>query len=713
MTNYPEQLDTNDTLYLVHDSLRCVLSEDYNPGDANIIVNQNPITANFPASGIITLTEQCGDIDQRAISFYYSGTTDNSFTGLVLLRGFTDVPKPKKLTDVTQNVMAEHHDSIKDALISIEQMAGTLGQLGTVPLQGTMQQRISYLRNLVLKPKAWFSASITIGAAPLTVNFTDLSLRAPSTFVWDFGDGTTQTVNYPLIPAGFIEGTSAKAPPSGSVTKTYITPGIYSVSLTVTNRFGTDSITIVNLISVRTQAPNFATIEFTPTARQALIGSEIRTRTNTIVNIAVSDNGQQALDPIVSYNWNLSDDLVHPNFPVTEAKYSVGGYYDVILQTESKFGSYRVTVFPQVIDVIEKKNLWHGIFNPNLPQSYTNVLSLFEFGLISEVYKLKTFNNLLVTRNPEFLNDLPNEDQQVREFMRNNGLARRSLIDSGDNGTAMIYWATGSPDLHGKQHIQFSEFNGFFDSFVTPNIEGHTGGRLHRDWNWTALNGNGNIYFLFGTTGPKDAKTDSTKTTLNLNNLSLSDVDLTANDFENGADELLHQVGNGTNGEFSVYRSCWRDSTGFIARNDGTGTYFRIKSFYKTEGILSDQVQTIRKLADVPGPSKLEGELVPLTNGIYFFDNSGEVSVYNPITHVWAIGGPGLNSPAFSTLQDYTVSDFDSLSNTLIAAGDGDRTAYLSFDYSDNAFMKFNEVDATFSLLPPRPAGEQFGMIIY
>lgn len=713
MTNYPEQLDADATLYLVHDSLRVRLAEDYIPGNRKIIVDPDPVVLTFPPTGIITLTEQCSFIDDRAISFSYTGRAANSFTGLTLLQGFRDVPKPKRLTDVTQNVMAEHHNAIKDALISIEEMAGKKGEVGLVPLQGTMQQRISYLRELVLKPKSWFSADKRVGIAPLTVNFEDLSLRAPSKFVWDFGDGTTETINYPNIPAGFIEGTSLKPAPSGSVSKTYVSPGIYDVTLTTTNRFGTNGITIKEFINVRTQAPDPAVIEFVPTATQVLLGNIIRARTDSVISIVVDDNGEQPLDPIASYEWNLNDDLIHPNFPATEAEYAIGGYYDVVIRTNSQFGSYRITTFPKVIDVIERTNLWHGIFDPTSPNSPSKSLSLFEFGLVSEVYKLRTFNTLLVKRDQRFLNGLPNRDQQAREFLRNNGIAQRTLVDSGDGGTALLYWATGASDPHAKQHIQFSQFNGFFDTFVTPHIQGHPDGKLQRDWNWTSLDGTGNIYFLFGTTGRKDPQANPTKTTLNLNNLTPKNVDLAEHSLENGADELLTQVGDGSDGEFSVYRSCWRDSTGFIARNDGTGSYFRIKSFYKTEGILSDQIQTIRKLADIPGTTKLEGELVPLTNGIYFFNNSGEVSVYNPITDVWATGGPGVNSPAFSSLQDHAATNFDSLANTLIATGDGDRTAYLSFDYSSNAFMKFNEIDATFTLLNPRPSGEQFNFIVF
>src|ERR1039457_6223539 len=128
MSKYPVAIDTNDNLYLVHDALHTRLVEDYNPGDTSITVYPDLSLANFPATGIITLTDQCSEIDERAISFTYAGITLlNQFTNLVLLSGFVDIAKPKRFTVVTLNVVADHHNALKDALIAIEGMAGIQG----------------------------------------------------------------------------------------------------------------------------------------------------------------------------------------------------------------------------------------------------------------------------------------------------------------------------------------------------------------------------------------------------------------------------------------------------------------------------------------------------------------------------------------------------------------------------------------------------------
>ena len=79
-------------------------------------------------------------------------------------------------------------------------------------------------------PVAEFSGSPTSGSAPLLVNFTDLSTGDPTSWAWTFGDG----------------GTSTAANPSYS----YAANGVYTVSLTVTNAYGSDVATKVDYITV-------------------------------------------------------------------------------------------------------------------------------------------------------------------------------------------------------------------------------------------------------------------------------------------------------------------------------------------------------------------------------------------------------------------------------------------------------------------------------
>ena len=79
-------------------------------------------------------------------------------------------------------------------------------------------------------PTASFTPAPTSGSAPLTVQFTDTSSGGPTAWSWSFGDGGTATVQNPA--------------------HTYSVAGTYTVTLTVSNSLGSDTVTGSNLISV-------------------------------------------------------------------------------------------------------------------------------------------------------------------------------------------------------------------------------------------------------------------------------------------------------------------------------------------------------------------------------------------------------------------------------------------------------------------------------
>jgi PKD repeat protein len=81
-------------------------------------------------------------------------------------------------------------------------------------------------------PVANFNVNNNIICAGTTVQFTDLSQYAPNAWSWSFPGGTPATST------------------SQNPTVTYNTPGIYNVSLTVTNPYGNNSITLNNFIQV-------------------------------------------------------------------------------------------------------------------------------------------------------------------------------------------------------------------------------------------------------------------------------------------------------------------------------------------------------------------------------------------------------------------------------------------------------------------------------
>ncbi len=84
-------------------------------------------------------------------------------------------------------------------------------------------------------PQADFRAEGSPTTCTGVVQFTDLSLGAPSTWRWRFGDGTASLQQNPV--------------------HTYTTPGTYSVTLTVTNGQGSDSLTRSAYITYNNQVP--------------------------------------------------------------------------------------------------------------------------------------------------------------------------------------------------------------------------------------------------------------------------------------------------------------------------------------------------------------------------------------------------------------------------------------------------------------------------
>lgn len=90
--------------------------------------------------------------------------------------------------------MADHHNALKDAIISIQQQIG----LKDNPDPSTINGVLVALEKKWLIPKPIFKAYPTTGTAPLTVRLQNLSNSHGFRFLWTFGDGTSSTERSPL-----------------------------------------------------------------------------------------------------------------------------------------------------------------------------------------------------------------------------------------------------------------------------------------------------------------------------------------------------------------------------------------------------------------------------------------------------------------------------------------------------------------------------------
>lgn len=752
---FPNEIDNDDNLFLVHDNLKLKLAIDYTPGDTSILVSGDDAVFNqFPPTGIITLTEQYSEPDDRALSFFYESKGDLSFNEISILPEFKDCKKIADLTTVTMNVFNKHHNSLKDALIAAQNFIGVEGELDKAPFGDTLEGRLNFLKKLVYTPKAWFSLDNRIGIVPFCIKFKDESFRLGNSdveYYWNFGDGV-EFENSPsshvisatdIVPETNISTTPIKVldQDGGEIIKCYNEPGVYDVRLQVKNKYGEDSVTFKGLVIAKVEAPELAKLKLTPRSTQKIYNNplKIRTKTGIFVDVELEngedldnpgyslrgeklDDNNDPIDPIIEYTWDIADDVEHSNLPITKALFSVGGLYDIAVRVDTKFNSYRITKEDNIIDVIEDVNLWMWNFS-EYNENSSGVIKGYEFGLISETFKTLGNQSLNINRDNSFLNNLGqtsfDEGTELRaknEFDRNVNFTRRGNLNSGNNGVSLLMYSSGG--VLNNQTIKVNQYNGFSD--VYSNIDDIN----NKTWNWVALNSTDNTYFLLGS-GEEFASANENPNVPELQKFNLSALvatspqTLTSGYFENGADDLLKNISsfdeNGipTNGYFSTYRSAWKDNTGYILKNSGVNDFFRLSNFYKTNGTLINNVNSITKINDLVGRTVVEGQMVPMNSGMFVFNNSGQVSAWNINSNVWETLRQSSTTLAFRSLQDSNISSFDNEANTLLASSDGDSVAYLSFDYSQSAFIKFNLTNKTFSSAGGRPSGKQFMMGIF
>jgi PKD repeat protein len=164
-------------------------------------------------------------------------------------------------------------------------------------------------------PTASFSGSPTSGDGPLTVDFTDASTGSPTSWSWNFGDPSSGAAN-----------TSSATNPS----HTYAGDGTYTVSLTVTNAFGSDTQTRTGYVHVGS-APA-ASFTATPTNGDAPLGVSF---TDTSTNSPTSWSWNFGDPGSGSANTSTSQNPAHT--------YNVGGTYTVTLTATNGAGSDTVT----------------------------------------------------------------------------------------------------------------------------------------------------------------------------------------------------------------------------------------------------------------------------------------------------------------------------------------------------------------------------------
>ncbi|WP_165076434.1 PKD domain-containing protein [Methanogenium sp. MK-MG] len=164
-----------------------------------------------------------------------------------------------------------------------------------------------------LTPLAAFSANVTNGLSPLSVQFTDLSSNDPNSWQWSFGDGETSSQQNPV--------------------HIYTSSGVYTVQLTAHNPDGSGTVVKSDLIHVS----------------DGFVVDFVATPLSGTVPLMVSFTDLTTGTP-VSWLWNFGDGSTSTQQNPSHT-YLSGGSYTVTLnasdgilsQTEEKTGYINVT----------------------------------------------------------------------------------------------------------------------------------------------------------------------------------------------------------------------------------------------------------------------------------------------------------------------------------------------------------------------------------
>ena len=124
------------------------------------------------------------------------------------------------------------------------------------------------------KPVTSFSSDVTTGSAPLTVQFTDTSQNSPTSWLWNFGDGSISTVQNPLhvfLGAGsysviLTASNSAGSQTNSSSTDIVVTTGVTPATTTV-------PVTVPTILPTTTSTTAPAQVTVSPMATPVPAGS--------------------------------------------------------------------------------------------------------------------------------------------------------------------------------------------------------------------------------------------------------------------------------------------------------------------------------------------------------------------------------------------------------------------------------------------------------
>lgn len=200
-------------------------------GNALIRVTRNGFTGISEAPfSIIGVPTNLQVVSRCANSFTLSWTGVSGATGYEVYLLGQKYMESQGTTTATNFVVTHPNTSI--TWVSVRALGASGTALGRRAIAISVPTAIS---NCSTPPDANFSATPTTTSCSGTVQFTDQSTDSPTSWLWNFGNGITSTLQNPLY--------------------TYPAAGTYTVMLRVSNAVGLDSLTRTSYITIDLSSP--------------------------------------------------------------------------------------------------------------------------------------------------------------------------------------------------------------------------------------------------------------------------------------------------------------------------------------------------------------------------------------------------------------------------------------------------------------------------
>ena len=169
-------------------------------------------------------------------------------------------------------------------------------------------------------PVAAFTSNVTQGCAPLGVAFKDQSTNSPTSWEWDFGNGSTSSSQNPGC--------------------TYSTPGTYTVTLIVKNASGANAVRMTNYITVYPSPTVSFGDNFGPNGLACLPAN------TQFTNYSTPGQGS-----ITSYAWTFGDGTGSSDAAPAHT-YTTTGYFNIGLTVTNSAGCSNSATYSRYLRVV-------------------------------------------------------------------------------------------------------------------------------------------------------------------------------------------------------------------------------------------------------------------------------------------------------------------------------------------------------------------------